>query len=276
MGALTRKPRASISAEIVLRCGSTSHLSTRRIVELEIPPARAPSASRESPSDSRRARMMAPTGAPGFICLSMTALPMTVESLKADKAPIRRVSEVLFGDENIAAAVAVTFVRSDQFWGAVARPDSASTLAQELVPCEGAGRDLVCSYITGARDALRSYSGAGDLARDHAGLCVVQLGLQMVWGEGDPPLTSRRRRPHLSQVDLALETLERTLSCTCAMPGCDRQAQSDAYVERRRASARAVCCKDHEPLNGRLSRRRVRDLLATAMRTVQPMSATSF
>ena len=176
---------------------------------------------------------------------------------------IRRViGDRQFGDENIAAAVALAFTKSDRFWEDAEGSSDLSTLARDLVPCERSGHELVCRYLACARDGLRLQPEFG---RDSVALDVIQLGLQMVWGEGDPPLTSRTRHPRYPQFDQPLEILERVLSGRCAAPECSRPAQRDAYGQVRRSASRAVCCSDHEGPHGAVCRRRVRDLLATAL-----------
>jgi hypothetical protein len=191
-----------------------------------------------------------------------------------------RLSEVQFGPQRLAAAVALQFTRSVRFWESAEGEGELATLASGLVPCEGAGRKLVCRYLACARIGLRREP---ELGRAVVGFHVLNLGLPMVWN-GTDPLTDRQRVPKYSQYGRnarpgelftsPLETLERVLSQRCAISGCNRPAPKDAYKGRRRQSARAVCCGDHESLYGDPSRRRVKDLLATAAAIVSAPDIT--
>jgi hypothetical protein len=192
--------------------------------------------------------------------------------------PERIEADLAFGDNAIAGAVAGKFVAEDRFWDLAEGDGDPSALALDLVPCEGRGRELVGLYIERARTELGLYEGA-EHRRELAGLGVVQLGLAMVWSPGGEPLTSRRRKagaplrlPSFAQYGRdpkpgepftsPLEALERVLALKCAVSRCNYRAQAGAGHGRR--SSRPVCCKEHEPLHGARSKRRVRDLLATA------------
>jgi hypothetical protein len=194
-------------------------------------------------------------------------------------------ADLAFADNRIASAVALVFVRSDRFWEAVGSAGDPSTAALDLVPCEGTGRQLICRYIECARSALSVYPSDKQDRRASAGFHVINMGLTIVWGEGDPPLTSRgirggrppSRYPSFAQYGRdpkpgevftsPLETLERILARKCAVARCNYQTQG---MGPGRRSNRAVCCKDHESLDGNRSRRRVRRLLSTAAAIVGP------
>lgn len=200
-------------------------------------------------------------------------------SHKRQHKDISELADLAFADNRIASAVALTFVRSDRFWEAVGSAGDPSTAALDLVPCEGIGRQLICRYIECARSALSVYPSDKQDRRASAGFHVINMGLTMVWGESDPPLTSRgirgdrppSRHPSFAQYGRdpkpdevftsPLETLGRILARKCAVAHCNYPAQG---VGPGRLSNRAVCCKDHESFDGDRSRRRVRRLLSTA------------
>ena len=173
----------------------------------------------------------------------------------------RRVTvDLPFSDETIAAGVAGVFTRSAAFWQ-VAEDPAGQPIA--LVPCERKALALLGRYLEAARRGLRRAADRGlegDDARAFASIGVVQLGLVMVWGDGDEPLTPRKRLPRFPQIGATLGLLERILETACAVEGCRWPASGELT---RRASERPVCCKDHEPEHGALIRRRVRGLLAS-------------
>lgn len=123
-------------------------------------------------------------------------------------------------------------------------------------------------------DRVREYVERN--AQALAGVDLLHVGAQTVWGRGDAPLTGRKVQPHWQDLDEALELLQRVLAGDCASPGCADRARVEtiAIVKRDgsttsrkvRASSRPICCQRHgNARSGSLEKRarlRVRDLLA--------------
>ena len=166
--------------------------------------------------------------------------------------------DLQFDDERIAAAVGLTFHRSEAYWQGVASELAASAVAKELVPCEGAAHRCVRSYVEAGRRAL---ADTGD--RERAGVWVLNHGVRGVWHQGADPLTPRTRRARLVQLTQALAALERILERRCAYRDC-LSPSSTGRASRRLRLQRSVCGHVHgNQDNG--YRLRARDLLAFTM-----------